>query len=275
MLSRLLAGVLCSALALVVSPGARAEIPPDVQARFEAVANRFAHPEAMKAAADQDYDMSAFPGVYEIRLNGRGGAPAPLVGMPEMLFDSDAKWILIFTPPNETNSRNYVDHWRVADTTHWQGWQKVSLQDSLSQQMLRTFPVDKLMHQGTEAPVFVYYAAPDCPYCKKDQAAMEKSPFSFAVMPVTLNPTSMPFVAHLACEDDPLAGWNRLMRTGQGSPQPCERFDVKTWWDIRQLFFPNALTPSFLFADGTVIQGDVDAAMRKAADMKARGIVFH
>ncbi|WP_322009410.1 thioredoxin fold domain-containing protein [Paraburkholderia sp. J12] len=275
MLLRFFAGALCGALALIAACSADAEIPPDVQARYEAVANRFAHPDAMKAAPDQDYDTSAFPGVYELRLTGRGGAPAPLVGMPEMLFDSDAKWILIFTPPNQTNSRNFADHWLVGDTTHWTGWQKVSLQDPISQQMLRTFPVDKLMHQGSGAPVFVYYAAPDCPYCKKDQAAMEKSSFSFAIMPVTLNPASMPFVAHLACEDDPLASWNRLMRSGQGGSQPCDRFDVKTWWDIRQLFFPNALTPSFLFADGTVIQGDVNAAMRKAADMKARGMVFH
>ncbi|WP_028224087.1 thioredoxin fold domain-containing protein [Paraburkholderia ferrariae] len=275
MLFRFLAAATCAALVLVVSPGARAEIPPDVQARYEAVANRFANPAGMKAQPDQDYDTSAYPGVYELRLTGRSGAPAPLVGMPEMLFDSDAKWILIFKAPNQTSSRNFVDHWLVGDTTNWKGWQPVSLQDPISQQMLRTIPIDKLMHQGTGAPVFIYYAAPDCPYCKKDQAAMEQSPFSFAIMPVTLNPASMPYVAHLACEDDPLAAWNRLMRTGQGSTQPCPRFDVKTWWDIRQLFFPNALTPSFLFADGTVIQGDVNAAMRKAADMQARGMVFH
>jgi glutaredoxin len=272
---RLLAGALSCALTLVAALDVHAEIPTDVQARFEAVANRFAHPDKIKPAADEDYDQTAFPGIYAIRLSGRGDAPAPLVGMPMMMFDSDAKWLLSFDPTTTGNSRNYVDQWRVGDSAHWQGWQPTTLQSTLNQQLLRTFPVDRLIRQGNEAPVFIYYAAPDCPYCKKDQAAMERSPFSFAIMPLALNPASMPYVEALSCSNDPLAAWNALMRSGKGSKAPCARFDRNTWWDITRLFFPHALTPSFLFADGTVIQGNVDAAMQKAADMKARGLVFH
>lgn len=262
-------------LACTVISAAHAGIPSEVQARFETVANRFAHPDKIKPAADEDYDSSAFPGIYEIRLSARNGTPAPLVGMPMLMFDSDAHWLLNFDPTVNATPGNYLAHWNVGETTQWKGWEHAAPQGVVNQQLLRAFPVDRLIHQGSDDPVFIYYSAPDCPYCRHDQRAMEQSPYSFAIMPVTLDPASMPYVEHLACEDEPLAAWNRLMRDGKGSTAPCTRFDRNAWWDIKQVFFERALTPSFLFVDGTVIQGDVAAAMRKAADMKAHGAVFH
>ncbi|HIH2746398.1 thioredoxin fold domain-containing protein [Burkholderia aenigmatica] len=272
MFRRPLLTLFAAALAALPLLSAHAQIPPDVRARYEATTNRFSHPDGLRPEADQAYTGTAFPGIYAIRVSKAGSAPPPLVGMPVMFFDSDASWLL--TPLGDDTSNPYYQQWRVANVKHWKGWEHVAQDSPLVQQLLRSMPVDKLVHQGADAPVFVYLAAPDCPYCRRDQAAMESSPYSFAILPITLDPTRMPVVEHLACADDPLGDWNKLMRTGRGSTAPCSRFDRAAWWDLKQLFFPRSATPAFLFADGTVIRGDVDAAMRKAADMKARGLVF-
>jgi hypothetical protein len=165
------------------------------------------------------------------------------------------------------------------------------------QAMLTTMDTRPLPGVGEGRRTFILYTSPSCPYSGKIQPALEKSGMSFRIFPTyTINPgEDYAGVHQIFCASNKTVAFKEaLAERGRrqaefkrtGKMKPLVKPDN---WFCRRDIMPNVLlrdidfifgqgypTPSFYFADGTVIAGadKLDAVRAKSKEMEAKGLYF-
>lgn len=165
------------------------------------------------------------------------------------------------------------------------------------QAMLTTMDTTPLPAVGKQRPTFILYTSPSCTYSEKVEPLLEKSGLSFRIFPTyTINPRADFAETHrIFCSSDKLASFKSALaarareraefkRTGKAAPPKND----DDWFCPRNIM-PNVLvhdlgfvfgegypTPSYYFADGSVISGadKLAAVIAKSKEMDAKGLYF-
>lgn len=241
----------------------------------------------------QEYTPTSIAGMYSLR-NVRPDDPeeakrwAGAHGMlfewqPIVLFPADGSGFFVRTG----NFDKGASGWIVYDK-HKGGYKKGEAAQPYIQQMLTAMDVTGLPLAGSGRPTFILYTSPSCPYSLKIEPQLARSGLSYRVFPTyTINPGADFAAAHrIFCAPDRMAAWKDELRKSAKGPQVPAKDG--SWWcsptimpvlplrDLDFVFGQGHGTPSYYFADGTVMTGidKIDAVKAKARDMAAKGLYF-
>lgn len=241
----------------------------------------------------QAYTTTSIPGMYSLRMV-RPDDPkeaeqwARNMGLlfewqPMVFFPSDGSGFYV----RKTQFGKGSADWIVYDKNRG-GFKYGEDSRPYIQQMLTNMDTTGLPAVGKGKPTFILYTSPSCPYSLKVEPLLEKSGMSYRVFPtMAINPgDDLPEVHRIFCADDKLGAWKKaLTRKSSGSR---ERTRDGNWWcspttmpvftlrDLDFVFGQGYSTPSFYFADGSVISGadQMDAVKKKSQEMQARNLYF-
>ncbi|MGE5471833.1 MAG: hypothetical protein ACM3X0_13615 [Bacteroidota bacterium] len=152
------------------------------------------------------------------------------------------------------------------------------------QKMLAAMDTTALPKTGADKPTFILYTSPSCPYSAKVEPLLEKSFLNYRTFPTyTINPgQDIPYVHKIFCSKNPRSTLTSILKTARPLPKlefkECDPniMPVYTLGDLDMIFGEGYPTPSYYFADGTVISGadKVDLVKKKSKEMADMGLFF-
>lgn len=202
-------------------------------------------------------ESTVFPGYYAVRSGGPGEAAA--------YFREDMSWM--------GNVRS-------------QGWTTSSISENSSEGQRRWLkdqvshlPLDQLiLVKRSKPPVAVIWSAPDCPFCRRLEKALEQEDVSVYVAPVGLSIDGYRRSAEIYCAMDSAKAWISAMHGSQvdSKQRPSCAYPRDMLGDIG--FFVGrgrVVTPIVVFADGSTITGwDDEHALARLREKIAQKIFF-
>jgi len=127
------------------------------------------------------------------------------------------------------------------------------------QQQLEQVPLDHLiLVERSTPPVAIIWSAPDCPYCRLLEKALEQEGASVYLAPVGVSESGFEQAAKVYCSGQPAQAWKTVMQnTGaDGLPKPACEYPRDMLNDIGFFLGMGRLaTPIVIFADGFTITG--------------------
>ena len=202
-------------------------------------------------------EATVFPDYYAVRSGNVGGPAAYFRN--DMMWTANIKSTGWSTMPLSESSAESQAHWLKEQVEH--------------------LPLDKLiLVKRDKPPVAVIWSAPDCPFCRRLESALERENVSVYVAPVGLSEEGYRLSAELYCAQDPAKAWTATMQGGQvnNTPRPGCVYQRDMLGDIG--FFigrGHPVTPIVAFADGTTITGwDDEHALVRLREKIAQNIFF-
>ena len=121
--------------------------------------------------------------------------------------------------------------------------------------------------RGSGKYAFAVFSDPDCPYCRKLEAAMEQlqdvTVHTFVMPLASLHPEATTKAIAIWCADDRLAAWRTAMRDGTAPPAiDCDHPITRNVALGERLGITG--TPTLIAADGRVLQGAATTAQLDA-----------
>ena len=121
--------------------------------------------------------------------------------------------------------------------------------------------------RGTGKYTFAVFSDPDCPYCRKLEAAMEAlqdvTVHTFVMPLASLHPEATAKAIAIWCADDRLSAWHTAMRDGAAPPAiDCDHPITRNVALGERLGITG--TPTLIAADGRVLQGAATTAQLEA-----------
>lgn len=240
-----------------------------------------------------EYTPTSIPGMYSLRHvrpddpeEAEKWAKANFMifeWQPIVFFTADGSGFFV----RKENAEKGSSAWIVYDKNAG-GYKTGEAARPYIQQMLTTMDVTGLPQVGTARPTFILYSSPSCPFSLKIEPQLAKSGMSYRVFPTyTVNPgVDFPDVHRIFCAKDKLAAWKDALRRNAKGPPARDR--TGSWWcsptimpvlplrDLDFIFGQGYGTPSYYFADGTVITGvdKIEAIKAKSREMAAQGLFF-
>ncbi|GGX36417.1 thioredoxin fold domain-containing protein [Undibacterium squillarum] len=152
-------------------------------------------------------------------------------------------------------------------------------------QILPHMHLDDLPKVGNKKPTFVLISSPSCPYSAALDPKLVESGLSFRVnVTFGVNPMKdYPYVNRVYCAKDKVAEWRKQVAT---KPLPdikmfdaqCDRQELARYEtaDLNLLTGENLPTPSFVFADGTILSGadKLEQVKQKSQEMERKKLFF-
>ena len=202
-------------------------------------------------------EPTVFPGYYAVRSGGPGD--------PAAYFRDDMVW---------------TGNVRSA------GWSAVSESESSAEgqtrwlkEQVKNLPLDRLiLVKRSKPPVAVIWSAPDCPFCRRLESALEREDVSVYVAPVGLSADGYQLSSEVYCAKDAAKAWTAAMQGSQvdSTPKPLCTYPRDMLGDIG--FFigrGRIVTPIVAFADGTTITGwDDERALARLREKIAQQVFF-
>jgi len=204
---------------------------------------------------------------------------------PLVLFTPDGNGFFV----RKSHFGETADDWIVYDKNKG-GFKNGEAARPYIQQMLTQMDVKRLPQVGTARPTFILYTSPSCPHSAKIDPVLQASGMSYRVFPTyTINPGADYRAAHeIFCAPDPLKRWREELRKASTARRPdtqgfagfeeCSPAVMPSvaLADLDMIFGQGHSTPSYYFADGTVISGADKLAQVKAKSkqMAERGLFF-
>lgn len=151
-------------------------------------------------------------------------------------------------------------------------------------QILPRLHVEDLPKIGNQKPTFIFVTSPSCPYSLAVDPVLVNSGMSYRVYPTFgVNPwKDFPYVNKIFCSNDRLAEWRKQLATRPLPDLPvtsnqCEQSAANyARADLDLLMGEGNATPSFYFADGTIITGanQLELVRQKSKEMERKGVFF-
>ena len=140
-------------------------------------------------------------------------------------------------------------------------------------------PLERLiLVKRNKPPVAVIWSAPDCPFCRRLEEALEQEGVSAYVAPVGLAEEGYQRAAAAYCSNDPGKAWSAAMlgKPAAGPPRPGCTYPRDMLGDIGFFFGQGRLaTPIVVFADGSTVTGwDDQRARARLREKIAQQIFF-
>ena len=139
-------------------------------------------------------------------------------------------------------------------------------------------PLERLiLVKRSKPPVAVIWSAPDCPFCRRLEEALEQEGVSAYVAPVGLAEEGYQRAAAAYCSNDPGKAWSAAMlgKPAAGPPRPGCTYPRDMLGDIGFFFGQGRLaTPIVVFADGSTVTGWDDRRARARLREKIAQQIF-
>lgn len=183
-------------------------------------------------------EPTIFKGYYAVRTSKSGGASA--------YFREDMAWLGNIKSPG----------WSIqSPADNSSGGKRAWLQQQLGQ-----VPLDRLvLVKRSTPPVAVIWSAPDCPYCRMLEKALEQEGASVYVAPVGVSESGFGQAAKVYCSGQPAQTWKAVMQNAGATddlPKPACDYPRDMLSDIGFFFgMGRPVTPIVIFADGFTITG--------------------
>ena len=202
-------------------------------------------------------EPTVFPGYYAVR----SGA----VGAPSAYFREDMVWT--------ANVR--AAGWTIGSATESSPEGRIRW----LKEQVRQLPLERLiLVKRNKPPVAVIWSAPDCPFCRRLEEALEKEGVSAYVAPVGLSEEGYQRAAAAYCAKEPGKAWSAAMlgKAAAGPPRPGCAYPRDMLGDIGFFFGQGRLaTPIVVFADGSTVAGwDDQRAPARLREKIAQQIYF-
>ena len=202
-------------------------------------------------------EPTVFSGYYAVRSGSIGGPAAYF--RQDMLWTANVKTSGWSANASSESSAEAQANWLREQVEH--------------------LPLDKLIFiKRNKPPIAVIWSAPDCPFCRRLESALERENVSVYVAPVGLSEEGYQLSAELYCAQDSAKAWTAAMQGGQvnSTPRPGCVYQRDMLGDIG--FFigrGHPVTPIVAFADGTTITGwDDEHALVRLREKIAQNIFF-
>ncbi|CAD6871693.1 thioredoxin fold domain-containing protein [Methylomonas fluvii] len=182
-------------------------------------------------------EPTIFPGFYAVR-SGQPGAPSAY-------FREDMAWL---------------------GNVRTQGWSIRSPLESNSEgkrnwlkEQIKYLPFENLIFiQRRKPAVAIIWSAPDCPFCRKLERALEQEDVSAFIAPIGLTEEGYRQAANIYCSSNAAKSWQAMIR-GNTSSEPTSAdcsYPREMMNDIGFfLGMGRMATPIVVFADGSTISG--------------------
>jgi hypothetical protein len=225
---------------------------PDVPKATQLFENKFG-----KLSPNDRIEATAYRDYYAVRNDDLGDTPA--------YFDSNFTYVA---------NLNMKRGWRAATA---EGVTKEALDKRLAV-LAKDIPTEKFLRiERGSAPVFVMFSAPDCPYCKRLELALEREKISYYVAPSGMSPQARVSAEAAYCSPSPAKTWSGLFRgiRPSSSRKDCV-YPLDEITDFSYFFMhkDNPVWPQIIFANGENIPSNPDELILEAKKRLAAGIVF-
>lgn len=176
-----------------------------------------------------------------------------------------------------------ADPWAIYDAKRGKYMMGADAQPYV-QKMLAAMDTTGLPKSGAGKPTFILYTSPSCRFSAKVEPLLERSSLSYRIFPTyTINPgEDIPYVHKIFCSKNPRGTLTSLLKAAKPLPKleykECDPniMPVYTLGDLDMIFGEGYSTPSYYFADGSVISGadKIELVKAKSKEMADKGLFF-